>query len=77
MARISDRIVAALEGRIPPEQLGPHWRHDLAMPIYKAACKLLETESDTERKRLAARMPPRILEMCRAEAKRLLQYRKQ
>lgn len=77
MARIRDLIIYALEGRIPPEELGPHWRHDLAMPIYKTACKLLETESDTERKRLAARMPPRILDLCRAEAKRLLQYRKQ
>ncbi len=77
MARIRDSIVDALEGRIPPEELGPHWRHDLAMPIYQTACKLLETESDEKRKRLAARLPPRILELCRAEAKRLLQYRKQ
>ena len=77
MARIRDRIVDALEGLIQPEDIGPHWRHDLAMPIYQTACKLLDTDSDEKRKRLAARLPPRILELCRTEAKRLLQYRKQ
>lgn len=74
---IHDRIKSALAGEIEPDELGPHWRHDLAMPIYQTACKLLETESDEKRKRLASRLPPRILELCRAEAKRLLQYRKQ
>ncbi len=73
---IHDRIKAALAGEIEPETLGPYWQHDLAMPVYHMACKLLETESDTERKRLAARMPQRILELCRAEAKRLLEHRK-
>lgn len=75
MARIRDRIVDALEGRIPPEDLGPHWRHDLAMPIYQTACKLLECR-EYERKVITAQMPPRILEMCREEGKRLLAYRR-
>lgn len=77
MARIRDSIVDALEGRIPPEELGPHWRHDLAMPIYQTACKLLACKRDYERKVITAQMPPRILEMCREEGKRLLDYRRQ
>lgn len=77
MARIRDRIIDALEGRIPPEELGPHWRHDLAMPIYHAACKLLACDREYERKLITAQIPPRILELCREEGKRLLAYRRQ
>lgn len=72
---IHDRIKSALAGEIEPEELGPHWRHDLAMPIYQAACKLLECR-DYERKVITAQMPPKILELCREEGKRLLAYRR-
>jgi len=73
---IHDRIKSALAGEIEPEDLGPHWRHDLAMPIYQTACKLLACKRDYERKLITAQMPPRILEMCREEGKRLLAYRR-
>lgn len=73
---IHDRIKSALAGEIEPEELGPHWRHDLAMPIYQTACKLLACKREYERKLITAQMPPMILEMCREEGKRLLAYRR-
>lgn len=73
---IHDRIKSALAGEIEPEELGQHWRHDLAMPIYQTACKLLACDREYERKLITAQMPPRILEMCREEGKRLLDYRR-
>ncbi len=73
---IHDRIKAALAGEIEPETLGPYWQHDLAMPVYKMACKLLDMPKE-QRARVTATMPPRILELCRAEAKRLSTLRRQ
>lgn len=73
---IHDRIKAALAGEIEPETLGPYWQHDLAMPVYQMACKLLDMPKE-QRARVTATLPPRILDLCRAEAVRLSTLRRQ
>ncbi len=73
---IHDRIKAALAGEIEPETLGPYWQHDLAMPVYHIACKLMDMPKG-QRARVTATLPPRILELCRAEAVRLSTLRRQ
>lgn len=73
---IHDKIKAALAGEIEPEALGPYWQHDLAMPVYKMACKLLDMPKE-QRGKVTATLPPRILELCRAEAVRLSTLRRQ
>lgn len=76
MAAIYQRIVGVLEGKAEPETLGPYWQHDLAMPVYHMACKLLDMPKE-QRARVTATLPPRILELCRAEAVRLSTLRRQ
>lgn len=73
---IHDQIKSVLNGECDPESLGPYWRFDLALPIYKTACKLLDMPKD-QRQQLTDHIPPRILDLCRAEAKRLLALRGQ
>lgn len=72
---IHDNIKSVIAGQAPPETLGPYWRFDIALPVYVMTCRLLDTPQE-RRAAITATMPPRILELCREEAKRLITHRK-
>lgn len=75
MGQIAELIADVLDGKAEPEQLGPSWPHDLAMPIYEKACQVLDMPREKRRAEIEAQ-PKRISDLLALEVKRLYLLRK-
>lgn len=75
MGQIADLIGRVLSGHEPPSALGPSWRHDLSMPIYERAGKILAMAKDDRRAEIESH-PAEIQELLADEVKRLYRLRK-
>lgn len=75
MGLIYDKITAVLRGEIEPEELGPSWAADIAMPIYLEASRILGMHF-SHRAEVIDEKPERIKQILKDEIIRIHSMRR-